>query len=43
MAITKQKKTEILEDLEGVVENAVSMVFVHFTALPVTETTAMRK
>jgi large subunit ribosomal protein L10 len=43
MAITKQKKTEILQDIEGIVDGAASMVFVRFTGLPVSETTAMRK
>lgn len=43
MAITKQKKTQILQDLETIVDSADSMVFVRFTGLPVTETTAMRK
>ena len=43
MAITKQKKTEILQDLEHIVDGADSMVFVKFSGLPVSDTTAMRK
>ncbi|TSC62654.1 MAG: LSU ribosomal protein L10P [Parcubacteria group bacterium Greene0416_14] len=43
MAITKQKKTEILQDIEGIIDGAISIVFVRFTGLAVAETTAMRK
>ncbi len=43
MAITKHKKTQILQDIETIVDGAESMVFVRFTGLPVVETTAMRK
>ena len=42
MAISRQKKAEIIHDVEGVVGNAESLVFVRFHGLPVTETTAMR-
>ena len=43
MAITKQKKAEIVKEIETIVDGAESMVFVKFTGLPVAETTAMRK
>jgi large subunit ribosomal protein L10 len=42
MAITKAKKTEILEKLEGIKKESDSIVFVHFSALPVKENTQMR-
>ena len=43
MAITKQKKGEILEKLSGDLKGAESVVFVNFHGLPVGETTAFRK
>lgn len=43
MAITKQKKQEILERLNGIVADAVSLVFVGFKGLSVGETTEMRQ
>ncbi len=42
MAITKQKKQEILAKLEGIKNDSDSIVFVNFKGLPVLETTAMR-
>lgn len=42
MAITKEKKQEILTKLEGVKNDADSIVFVSFKGLPVSDTTAMR-
>jgi large subunit ribosomal protein L10 len=43
MAITKQKKEEIVTKVRGVLEDAVSVVFVHFKGLSVGDTSAMRK
>lgn len=43
MAITKQKKQDIVGKLKDVLENAVSVVFVHFKGLSVADTSAMRK
>lgn len=43
MAITKQKKQDIVAKLKDVFENAVSVVFVHFKGLSVADTSAMRK
>ena len=42
MAITKVKKEEILKKLDGIKNEADSIVFVHFNALPVQDSTAMR-
>ena len=42
MAISRQKKANIIRDVEGIVGDAESLVFVKFHGLPVTETTAMR-
>ena len=42
MAITKAKKLEILSTLEDVKKVAETVVFVHFNALPVKDSTLMR-
>lgn len=42
MAITRQKKEEILAKLQGVTDSP-SVVFVNFKGLPVAESTAMRQ
>ena len=42
MAITKAKKQEIVSKLEAVKKDAKTLVFVHFSALPVKESTQMR-
>ncbi|MDB5194885.1 MAG: rplJ [Parcubacteria group bacterium] len=43
MAITKQKKTEIIEKIGLAVKDAVSVVFVKFSGLSVKDTSEMRK
>ncbi len=43
MAITKQKKGEILKKVEDILKSAGSVVFVGFKGLTVTDTTKMRK
>ncbi len=43
MAITKAKKGEILEKLKGIVSGSSSIVFINFHALPVTESSEIRK
>lgn len=43
MAITKQKKREILEKLDKELRGAETLVFVNFHGLPVQETTTFRK
>lgn len=43
MAITKQKKQDIVGKVGAALENAVSVVFVHFKGLTVADTSAMRK
>ncbi len=43
MAITKQKKQDIVGKVGEALENAVSVVFVHFKGLTVADTSAMRK
>ena len=43
MAITKQKKTEILESMKKRLVNAKSLVFVNFKALTVAETKVLRR
>lgn len=43
MAITKQKKVEIVEKIENAVKDAVSIVFVAFKGLSVKDTSEMRK
>ena len=42
MAITKEKKTEILAKLDGIKSEADSIVFVNFQGLPVQDSTDMR-
>lgn len=43
MAITKQKKVEIVDKITDAVKDAASVVFVHFKGLSVADTAAMRK
>lgn len=43
VAITKQKKGEILNHLAEVKDNSDALVFVHFKGLTLSDTTAMRK
>lgn len=43
MALTKQKKVEIVKDLEGIVKGAKTIVFVNFKGLPVAEVTDLRR
>lgn len=43
MAITKQKKVELVADIKGRLEKAKSVVFVNFNALSVAETKALRR
>jgi large subunit ribosomal protein L10 len=43
MAITKQKKQDIVLKLDESLKNAVSIVFVHFKGLKVADTSAVRK
>jgi len=43
MAITKEKKIDIVGKVADALSNAVSVVFVHFKGLPVADTSAMRK
>ena len=43
MAITKDKKIDIVGKVTDALANAVSVVFVHFKGLPVSDTSAMRK
>jgi large subunit ribosomal protein L10 len=43
MAITKQKKVEIVEKIRDAVQDAVSVVFVRFSRLSVKDTSEMRK
>jgi large subunit ribosomal protein L10 len=43
MAISKQKKQDIVVKVGDALENAVSVVFVHFKGLSVSDTSAMRK
>lgn len=42
MAITKQKKVEVTQKVADALKEAVSVVFVHFKGLPVSDTDAMR-
>lgn len=42
MAITKAKKQNILDDVSGALENAGSVVFVHFKGLPHKDTEQLR-
>jgi len=43
VAITKQKKTEILKNLEGIVKDSGSIVFANFKGLTVAQVSAMRR
>jgi len=43
MAISKEKKSEILSKLKKIVEDSVSIVFINFHSLPVTESSGIRK
>lgn len=43
MAITKQKKTEILKKLETIVKDSNALVFANFKGLTVAEVSAMRR
>jgi len=43
MAITKEKKIEIVKDLEKAIKGVKSIVFVNFHKLPVKETTMLRR
>ena len=43
MAISKEKKGEILEKLRKIVKDSVSVVLVNFHSLPVTESSVIRK
>ncbi len=43
MALTKQKKEEVLTKVENALDEAASVVFVHTKGLPVGDTEAMRK
>ena len=43
MAITRSKKGEILEKLKGIVKDSASIVFINFHALPVTDSSEIRK
>jgi large subunit ribosomal protein L10 len=43
MAITKEKKVEIVKDLEKAIKGVKSIVFVNFHKLPVKDTTILRR
>ena len=43
MAINKEKKVEILSKLKKIVKDSASVVFINFHALPVTESSQIRK
>lgn len=43
MAITKQKKSEILKKLQKIVDDSKSLVFINFHGLPVSESSNIRK
>ncbi len=43
MAINREKKGEILEKLKGIVKDSSSIVFINFHALPVTDSSEIRK
>ncbi len=43
MAISKQKKKEVLDNLSGIVKDSASVVFVNFHGLPMNDTTTLRK
>ena len=43
MAISRDKKSEILDKVKKIVKDSVSMVFINFHALPVAESSEIRK
>ena len=43
MAITKQKKVEVVEKIASAIRDAASVVFIHFKGMTVADTDAMRK
>lgn len=43
MALTREKKGEILSKLQKIVKDSASIVFINFHALPVTESSQIRK
>ena len=43
MALTKEKKAEIIEKLRKIVKDSISIVFVNFHSLPVVESSLIRK
>jgi large subunit ribosomal protein L10 len=43
MALTKEKKSEVLSKLKKIVGDSASLVFVNFHGLPVSESSAIRK
>jgi large subunit ribosomal protein L10 len=43
MALTKEKKVEVVKDLESAIKGAKSIVFVNFHKLPVKDVTVLRK
>ena len=43
MALSKEKKAEIIEKLKKIVKDSVSIVFINFHSLPVTESGVIRK
>lgn len=43
MAVSKEKKVEIFDKLKKIVKDSVSMVFINFHALPVAESSGIRK
>ena len=43
MAISKEKKSQILTNLQKIVKDSVSVVFINFHALPVIESSIIRK
>jgi len=43
MAVSKEKKVEIFDKLKKIVKDSVSMVFINFHALPVSDSSGIRK
>ena len=43
MAVSREKKEEILSKLQKIVKDSISIVFVNFHSLPVTESSVVRK
>ncbi len=43
MALSKEKKSEVLEKLKKIVKDSASIVFINFHSLPVTESALIRK